>query len=154
MLVGKELTFVDSLMVAVTGILIVMLELAMLAVIVMLLSKAVRFFENSGKKNSEESEPVKTIPLSAPSTVNAPVVVPVAPVSNGIQLIDTDEPTAAAIMAIVSDQSGIPLDNLQFRSIRHIVADDKTLAVILALISQESGIPVERLQIKSIKELN
>lgn len=151
MLVGKELTFMDSLMIAATGILIVMLELAMLAVIVLLLSKAVRAFENRGNDSSEEAEPVKTIPLPAPAAAPAPVS---APAVNGIQLIDTDEPTAAAIMAIVSDQSGIPLENLQFRSIRHIVADDKTLAVILALISQESGIPVEHLQIKSIKELN
>lgn len=151
MLVGKELTFMDSLMIAATGILIVMLELAMLAVIVLLLSKAVRAFENRGNDSSEEAEPVKTIPLPAPAAAPAPVS---APAVNGIQLIDTDEPTAAAIMAIVSDQSGIPLENLQFRSIRHIVADDKTMAVILALISQESGIPVERLQIKSIKELN
>lgn len=151
MLVGKELTFMDSLMIAATGILIVMLELAMLAVIVLLLSKAVRAFENRGNDSSEEAEPVKTIPLPAPAAAPAPVS---APAVNGIQLIDTDEPTAAAIMAIVSDQSGIPLENLQFCSIRHIVADDKTMAVILALISQESGIPVERLQIKSIKELN
>lgn len=149
MLVGQQLTFTDSIMIAVTGIIIVMFELAMLAVIVMILSKAIRAFENRGKKSSEAVEPVKTIPLPAPAA--APVS---APASNGIQLIDTDEPTAAAIMAIVSDQSGIPLENLQFRSIRHIVADDKTLAVILALISEESGIPVERLQIKSIKELN
>lgn len=153
MLVGKELTFMDSLMIAATGILIVMLELAMLAVIVLLLSKAVRAFENRGNDSSEEAEPVKTIPLPAPAAAPAPAPVS-APAVNGIQLIDTDEPTAAAIMAIVSDQSGIPLENLQFRSIRHIVADDKTMAVILALISQESGIPVERLQIKSIKELN
>lgn len=152
MLVGQEITFMDSLMVAITGILIVMLELAMLAVIVLLLSKMVRAFEGKGKKTAEVEE-VATIPLERSS---AHTIEPAAPavVPGAVQLIDTDEPTAAAIMAIVSDQTGISLDNLQFRSIRHIVADDKTLAVILSLISNESGIPVERLHIKSIKELN
>ena len=35
-----------------------------------------------------------------------------------LKLIDVDEKTAALIMAIVSDESQIPLSQLQFRSIR------------------------------------
>jgi hypothetical protein len=35
-----------------------------------------------------------------------------------LKLIDVDEKTAALIMAIVSDQSGIPLSQLRFQSIR------------------------------------
>ena len=35
-----------------------------------------------------------------------------------LKLIDVDEPTAAMIMAIVSDESGIPLSELCFKSIR------------------------------------
>jgi Na+-transporting methylmalonyl-CoA/oxaloacetate decarboxylase gamma subunit len=43
-----------------------------------------------------------------------------APASdNGsLRLINVDEPTAAMIMAIVSDESGIPLDELNFKSIK------------------------------------
>jgi hypothetical protein len=35
-----------------------------------------------------------------------------------LELIATDEPTAAVLMAIVSEQSGIPLNQLVFKSIR------------------------------------
>ncbi|MFV0529067.1 MAG: OadG family protein [Lachnospiraceae bacterium] len=38
--------------------------------------------------------------------------------SGSLKLIDVDEPTAAMIMAIVSDESGIPLSELCFTSIR------------------------------------
>jgi len=35
-----------------------------------------------------------------------------------LKLYNVDEPTAAMIMAIVSDESGIPLDQLCFKSIK------------------------------------
>ena len=38
--------------------------------------------------------------------------------SGTLKLYDVDEPTAAMIMAIVSDESGIPLSELCFRSIK------------------------------------
>jgi len=38
--------------------------------------------------------------------------------SGSLVLKDVDEPTAAMIMAIVSDKSGIPLERLIFRSIK------------------------------------
>ena len=42
-----------------------------------------------------------------------------ANVSSGtLDLIDTDEKTAAVIMALVSNKSGIPLNRLSFKSIR------------------------------------
>ncbi len=37
-----------------------------------------------------------------------------------LKLQNVDEPTAAIIMAIVSDESGIPLDELNFKSIKKI----------------------------------
>ena len=37
--------------------------------------------------------------------------------AGSLELIGTDEKTAAVIMAIVSDKSGIPLNRLQFKSI-------------------------------------
>ena len=37
--------------------------------------------------------------------------------SGDLELVGTDEKTAAVIMAIVSDKSGIPLNRLQFKSI-------------------------------------
>ena len=52
----------------------------------------------------------------------APAAAPVAAaegVSSGeLDLVDTDEKTAAVIMALVSYKSGIPLNRLSFKSIR------------------------------------
>lgn len=42
--------------------------------------------------------------------------------SGSLKLKDVDEPTAAMIMAIVSDESGIPLSELIFKSIKQIAA--------------------------------
>ena len=41
-----------------------------------------------------------------------------------LELIDTDEKTAAVIMAIVSNKSGIPLNRLSFKSIK-LLEDEK-----------------------------
>ncbi len=43
--------------------------------------------------------------------------------SGNLKLRDVDEPTAAMIMAIVSDESGIPLSELCFKSIKLIRQD-------------------------------
>ena len=44
-----------------------------------------------------------------------------ANVSSGtLDLIDTDEKTAAVIMALVSNKSGIPLNRLSFKSIKKV----------------------------------
>jgi Na+-transporting methylmalonyl-CoA/oxaloacetate decarboxylase gamma subunit len=44
-----------------------------------------------------------------------------APASSGeLKLLNVDEKTAAIIMAIVSDESGIPLSELRFKSIRAV----------------------------------
>lgn len=64
---------------------------------------------------------------SAPSAVTetaggaaaSPIGAPAADLSAGkLKLQDVDEKTAAMIMAIVSDESGIPLSELCFKSIR------------------------------------
>ena len=43
---------------------------------------------------------------------------PSKPWDGKLQLIDVDEETAACIMAIISDETDIPLDELQFRRIQ------------------------------------
>ena len=46
--------------------------------------------------------------------------------SGTLVLKEVDEPTAAMIMAIVSDESGIPLERLIFRSIKQTVNEEIT----------------------------
>ena len=68
----------------------------------------------NSKKTVEapKSAPVAEVRASAPKAVNAP-----GTSSGDLELAGVDEKTAAVIMAIVSDKSGIPLNRLQFKSI-------------------------------------
>lgn len=155
MLANQTITIGDSLLIALVGIAVVLIELALLAVIIMLLSKAIRLLEHTGARDNKAAvQPVETpqvIPIqAAPAAVTAPPAV----IENGILLVDTDEQTAAMLMAIVSDQTGIPLERLHFQSIRQVTVDSKTQAVLLAIISDKTGIPADRLIIKSIKAID
>ena len=155
MLANQTITIGDSLLIALVGIAVVLIELALLAVIIMLLSKTIRLLEHKGARDNKAAvQPVETpqvIPIqAAPAAVTAPPAV----IENGILLVDTDEQTAAMLMAIVSDQTGIPLERLHFQSIRQVTVDSKTQAVLLAIISDKTGIPADRLIIKSIKAID
>lgn len=106
----------SMLIVALVGILIVLVELGILAVLIQGISKIVRALEGAVSKKS-------TAPAAAaPAPAAAPVAAPAAP-SAGVQLVGVDEPTAAVIMAIVSNESGIPLNRLSFKSIK--ITEDK-----------------------------
>lgn len=63
------------------------------------------------------AKPEKTAAPAAPE--KAPVAAANVPgtSSGDLELIGVDEKTAAVIMAIVSNKSGIPLNRLQFKSI-------------------------------------
>ena len=107
----------EALAIAVIGFCTVLLILATIAVLIILLSKAVRSIENMLTK--------KTTASSAASPVPAPVQPSPEGVNGGeVELIGTDEKTAAVIMAIVSQQSGIPLNRLSFKSVR-LLDDEK-----------------------------
>ena len=62
-------------------------------------------------------------PVEAPAPAAAPAPVS-APVYTGPVLEGVEEKEAAVIMAIVSDKSGIPLERLNFRSIK-LIGDEK-----------------------------
>ena len=105
----------DALIVAVSGVSVVFLMLCILWGIIVLINRVVSSLE---KKETAAMPPV---PMpSAP--VKAEPAAP-APVQHGtfggeVLLYDVDEKTAACIMAIVSDQTKIPLNELIFKSIR------------------------------------
>ncbi len=106
----------DMLIVAVVGIVIVLVELGILAVLIQGISKIVRAIEGLAT-GTKTQNPAPAAPVTAPAT--APAVQPVG----GVELVGVDEPTAAVIMAIISNESGIPLDSLNFKSIK--VTEDK-----------------------------
>ena len=152
-----SLTMPETLLVAVAGVLVVIAELALITVLILGISKILRSIE--GKLTGEKSEAaeVKVTPV-APAATPAPAT-PAAPVAYApsVQLVDVDEPTAAVVMALVSDQTGIPLERLWFKSIKGktelVGVDERTAATIMAIVSKESGISLDRLSFKSIKKV-
>lgn len=89
---------------------------AFLLAIVFVLAVAYTLYAKirDGKAAKKAPEATQNSLAETKTTVAAP-----AGVSNGeLDLIETDEKTAAVIMAIVSNKSGIPLNRLSFKSIR------------------------------------
>ena len=113
---GEKLVF--ALQVSLFGILMVFLLLIILAVLIMIISRVVRLGENlagkKGKKNAASSD--EPAPLQQSAAAGTPL--PGTQSQGTLELDGVDEPTAAVIMAIVSDESGIPLNRLLFKSIK------------------------------------
>lgn len=159
-----NLTMSETMFVAVAGITVVLLELAIIAVLIVFLSKILRAVEGRFSSESDATALSEAAPVAAPASAAAPAVAattaPAVPAA-GIRLIDVDERTAAVVMALTSHESGIPLERLSFRSIRCLApaglelegVDENTVAAIMAIVSNESGIPLERLSFKSIKKV-
>ena len=112
---GEKLVF--ALQVSLFGILGVVLLRIILAVLIMIISRVVRFGEKlagkKGKKNTASDEPA---PVQQSAAAGTPL--PGTQSQGTLELDGVDEPTAAVIMAIVSDESGIPLNRLLFKSIK------------------------------------
>lgn len=108
----------EAILRSVVGITTVIIILAVIAGLILLVSKVIRTFEEAASKKA----PVTETP-SAPATP-AGVPMPAGMNQGELELINTDEKTAAVIMAIVSDKSGIPLNRLSFKSIK-LMEDEK-----------------------------
>lgn len=98
-----------ALAVSLIGIVTVILILAVIACLILLVSKAIRTIEAKTKSSASEAAP-KGTPQGIP--------MPEGMMQGEIELIGTDEKTAAVIMAIVSEKSGIPLNRLSFKTIK------------------------------------
>ena len=115
----------EALLIALCGFVTVFLLLLFLIVVIKLISAAVRtlpaisaFFQKllPGKDKSAAPTEQATAP-AAPAPAKEEEK-PSKPWDGKLQLIDVDEETAACIMAIISDETDIPLDELQFRRIQ------------------------------------
>ena len=89
---------------------VIVAAVAILLIAYVYISKAI-----NSKKNAVEAAKAPAAPVAQPA---APAAASGPAASSGdLELVGTDEKTAAVIMAIVSDKSGIPLNRLQFKSI-------------------------------------
>ena len=106
-----KMPLTDALAVSLIGITTVILILAVIACLILLVSKVIRSIEAAAAKKK---------PAAAEASAPVPSGVPMpAGMNQGeLELVGTDEKTAAIIMAIVSDKSGIPLNRLSFKSIK------------------------------------
>ena len=150
------MTIGEALNVSATGFIVVLIILALLACIIVVLSKLIRLFDSDKKGKNKEANKTSA-PVSEPVKATSVAPAQTAQIPAGLELYKTSEKTAATIMAIVSHESGIPLNRLAFSSIRLVddlelyKTDDKTAATIMAIVSHQSGIPLDRLVFKSIK---
>lgn len=105
-----KMPLTDALATSFIGITTVVIILAVIACLIILVSKVIRSVEAAATKK----KPAEAASFDAPAGVPMP-----AGMNQGeLELINTDEKTAAVIMAIVSDKSGIPLNRLSFKSIK------------------------------------
>ena len=102
----ESLTVTQGLKIALYGFTTVFIMLAILMLIINVLSKLV---EMMTPKKVEEPVKVEEKPVENKTNIEY---------TGEIQLIDVDEKTAACIMAIISDETQIPLENLIFKKIR------------------------------------
>ena len=118
MFANLKMPLTDALATSAIGITTVMIILAVIAVLIILVSKVIRAVEGAASKKAPAA------PVAAAPSAPAGVPMPAGMNQGELELINTDEKTAAVIMAIVSDKSGIPLNRLSFKSIK-LVEDEK-----------------------------
>lgn len=99
-----------ALLVALVGFITVIILLSIIALFIKFIAFIFSLFAK--KKTAPAPAAAGTKPAAPPAAK------PAKALRSEIKLIDVDEPTAAVIMALVSHNSGIPLDRLDFKSIR------------------------------------
>ena len=113
---GQKLTTAEMFMNAGIVILVVFGVLLLMYILISLSGKIIQAITGIGKK----AESAKAAPAAAAPAAAAPAAAaPEEEFSSGtLKLKDCDEKTAAMIMAIVADDTGIPLNELVFKSIK------------------------------------
>ena len=111
-MVHDPISVLDALMIALSGIVIVFLMLALLWGVIAVISRVMGVLEKHTAHPASVSAaaPAATAPAAAP----APAPVP------QVKLEGVSEVEAACVMAIVSHETGIPLDQLVFKSIKAV----------------------------------
>ena len=113
---GTHLSTSEMLLNAGIVILVVFGVLFLMYILISLSGKIIQGITKLGAKE----EPAKAAPAAAPAAPAAPE----EEFSSGsLKLKNCDEKTAAMIMAIVADDSGIPLEELVFKSIKLVEKD-------------------------------
>ena len=101
---------------AVLGYAVVFIGLILLMIVIII---AGRFMK------SRSAKPAARPAVPAPAPAAAVPAAPPAPGAAGeLKLYNTDERTAAMLMAIVADELQTPLNELRFKSIKEVTSDE------------------------------
>ena len=111
-MVHDPISVLDALMIALSGIVIVFLMLALLWGVIAVISRVMGVLE----KHTAHPASVSAAAPAAAAPAAAPVPAPVPQV----KLEGVSEVEAACVMAIVCNETGIPLDQLVFKSIKAV----------------------------------
>ena len=111
-MVHDPISILDALMIALSGIVIVFLMLALLWGVIAVISRVMGVLEKHTAHPASVSAaaPAAAAPAAAPAPAPFPQV----------KLEGVSEVEAACVMAIVSHETGIPLDQLVFKSIKAV----------------------------------
>ena len=110
-MVHDPISVLDALMIALSGIVIVFLMLALLWGVIAVISRVMGVLE---KHTAHPASVSAAAPAPAPAAAPAPAPAP------QVKLEGVSEVEAACVMAIVSHETGIPLDQLVFKSIKAV----------------------------------
>lgn len=111
-MVHDPISVQDALMIALSGIVIVFLMLALLWGVIAVISRVMGVLEKHTAHPASVSAAAPA--AAAPAAAPAPAPVP------QVKLEGVSEVEAACVMAIVSHETGIPLDQLVFKSIKAV----------------------------------
>lgn len=111
-MVHDPISVLDAFMIALSGIVIVFIMLALLWGVIAVISRVMGVLEKHTAHPASVSAaaPAAAAPAAAPAPAPAPQV----------KLEGISEVEAACVMAIVSHETGIPLDQLVFKSIKAV----------------------------------
>ena len=116
---GTKLSKPEMFLNAGIVILVVFGVLFLMYILISLSGKIIQGITKAGAKE----EPAKAAPAAAAAAPAAPAAPEEIFSSGSLKLKNCDEKTAAMIMAIVADDSGIPLEELVFKSIKLVEKD-------------------------------
>lgn len=111
-MVHDPISVLDALMIALSGIVIVFIMLALLWGVIAVISRVMGVLEKHTAHPASVSAAAPA--AAAPTPAAAPAPVP------QVKLEGVSEVEAACVMAIVSHETGIPLDQLVFKSIKAV----------------------------------
>ena len=172
MLKVDSLDFSGATGIALLGFVIVLVVLAVLALFVKALSgiiggaskkkpavKAEKNVKTTVITPSSVVQPAQSAPVEEAKAEETAVATVDLPYTPGYVTLDgISEQDAAVIMAITSENTGIPLERLCFKSIRRLNQDpvlenieEQDAAVIMAIVANKLNKPIEKLCFSSIR---